>query len=403
MPSLKINHEKITTDIAHILVNICPFSAIQFANPEKSKIEITSACKMCKICVNRGPKGAVEFVEEEEKQVQIDKSLWDGILVFIEHIDGTIHPVCYELIAKARSLASVGHQNVYCLLIGNHCKSLAKELLLYGVDKVYCYEDKVLEHFQLIPYTNCFEDLINTLKPSSILVGATHLGRSLAPRVAARFRTGLTADCTILDVKENTDLIQIRPAFGGNIMAQIITPNHRPQFCTVRYKIFDAAPKQETSTGEIISMEIEETKKASTTEVLEIIKKTIEVDISEAEVIVAVGRGFKSKKDLQLAYDLAALLDAQIACTRPLAEAGWFESRYQIGLSGRTVKPKLIITLGISGAIQFVAGMNSAECIIAINPDANAAIFDIAHYAFVGDMYEIVPQLIEKVKQRSPL
>jgi len=248
-----------------------------------------------------------------------------------------------------------------------------------------------------MPYAEAFEDFIRKVQPSSIMVGATNLGRSLAPRVAARFRTGLTADCTILQMKKNTDLVQIRPAFGGNIMAQIVTPNHRPQFCTVRYKIFTAPKRQDKALGEVVSMKLDHNNLKSSTEVLAVKKGVKEMDISEADIIVAVGRGVKTQTDLVMIENLAYALKAKIACTRPLIESGWFDAKRQIGLSGRTVKAKLIIAIGISGAIQFTAGMNNSECIIAINKDKTAPIFDVAHYGIVGDFYDIIPDLIAKI------
>ena len=200
-------------------------------------------------------------------------------------------------------------------------------------------------------------------------------------------------------MKENTDLVQIRPAFGGNIMAQIVTPKNRPQFCTVRYKIFSAPPVTKEPSGTIRTMEVTEDMIDRRIRVEEIIHKPKEIDISEAEVIVAVGRGVKSQADLEIIRELAAALDAQLACTRPLIECGWFDARRQIGLSGRTVKPKLIITIGISGSVQFAAGMRGAECIIAINTDRKAPVFDITNIGLVGDWYEILPRLLKTVKE----
>ena len=255
-----------------------------------------------------------------------------------------------------------------------------------------------LKDFRIEPYTAAFEDFVNKVKPSSLLVGATTIGRSLAPRVAARFRTGLTADCTMLEMKENTDLVQIRPAFGGNIMAQILCPNTRPQMSTVRYKVMNAPEKKCDAKGKITICEIDKAKLASNIEVLKVTEKEVEENISDAEVIIAVGRALKSEKDMAMIQELADLLGAQVAGTRPTIEAGWIDAKKQIGLSGRTVKPKLIIALGISGAVQFTAGMNSSERIFAVNKDENASIFNVAHYGIVGDIYEIVPQLIENIK-----
>lgn len=398
MSKLICHQEKLNESNIQALVNICPFGALEAKN---GTLEITAACKMCKICVKKGPQGVMEFIEEAAPAV--DKSLWKGIGVYVDHVEGEIHPVTLELIGKAKELAAVVNFPVYCVFIGYNIKDKAQELLHYGVDEVFVYDYEELNHFRIEPYTAAFEDFIQKVKPSSLLVGATTIGRSLAPRVAARFRTGLTADCTTLEMKENTDLVQIRPAFGGNIMAQIICPNTRPQMATVRYKVMNAPQKQCEQGGKITLCELDPKQLVSSIKVLKVTRKEIEENISDAEVIIAVGRALKSEKDMAMIEELAQLLDAQIAGTRPLVEAGWIKAKQQIGLSGRTVKPKLIITLGISGAVQFAAGMNSSEQIFAINQDPHASIFNIAHYGIIGDMYEVVPQLIEDIKSSKVL
>ena len=393
MGYLKIEQKLVTKDIAEKMVGICPFDAMSYENEE---LKIGAGCKMCKLCVKKGEPGVVTFIEEETEQ--INKALWNGITVYAEQEKGQVHPVTYELIGKAIELAKVNAEPVYVLLIGHDIKDAAKELLHYGVNTVFCYDSPELSDFLIGPYTNALEDFVNKVKPSVIMIGATLRGRSFAPRAAARFRTGLTADCTVLDMKENKDLVQIRPAFGGNIMAQIVTPNSRPQFCTVRYKVFSTPERSEEAIGQIKMMTMDAECCKTDVKIEETIEKTKEVDISEAEIIVAAGRGVKNKADLELLERLAEKLGAQMACTRPLIEAGWFDARRQIGLSGRTVKPKLIITAGISGSVQFVAGMKGADCIVAINSDENAGIFDVAHYGIVGDLYEVIPKLLSYIE-----
>jgi len=328
----------------------------------------------------------------------VDKSLWRGICVYADCSGGTIHRVTFELIGKAKELAQVTGHPVYALAIGYGLSECTEKLQHYGVDKVFVYDHKTFAEFRIEPYTAAFSDFIEKEKPSSILVGATNLGRQLAPRVAARCRTGLTADCTVLEMKENTDLVQIRPAFGGNIMAQIVTPNTRPQFCTVRYKVFSEPAPTEQASGEIVSMDVSEAMCSAGVQVLRTEEKPKDIDIAEAEVIVAIGRGASGESMRTMAAELADLLGGVVACTRPLVEGNIYDAKHQIGLSGRTVKPKLILTLGISGAVQFAAGMKSSDCIVAINSDPAAAIFDVAHYCIVGDVNEIVPMLIAKIK-----
>lgn len=291
-----------------------------------------------------------------------------------------------------------GHP-VYALMIGENVENSAKELLRYGVDKVFVYDDHAFRDFRIEPYCAAFCDFIEKHKPSSVLVGATNLGRQLAPRIAARCKSGLTADCTVLEMKENTDLVQIRPAFGGNIMAQIVSTDTRPQFCTVRYKVFSEPKPQDTTGGEVVSMAVDESMLKSAVTVLASQAKPRDIDISEADVIVAVGRGAASESMRACAQELADLLGGVVACTRPMVENNIFDAKRQIGLSGRTVKPKFMICLGISGAVQFAAGMKASDVIVAINTDKSAPIFDIAHYAVVGDVQQIVPQLIARIKE----
>lgn len=397
MAELKIHHEKIDAAAAAQLVKLCPFSAISYEN---EKLQINAACKMCKMCVRKGPAGAIEYIEDAAPE-SVDKSAWNGIAVFADCSGGSIHPVTFELIGKAQELAQVTHHPIYAVLICSGDHGLSDQLLQSGVSRVFVYDSPIFKDFSITTYANAFEDFIRQVQPSSVLVGATNIGRSLAPRVACRFRTGLTADCTVLEMKENTDLVQIRPAFGGNIMAQIVTPRTRPQFCTVRYKVFAAPQPAENPTGEIVKMPIETEWLDKRVHVLSMADRPAETDISEADVIVAVGRGLRSEEDLKLARRFASLIGAQLACTRPLVENGWLDASHQIGLSGKTVKPKLIFALGISGAVQFAAGMKSSDCIIAVNNDPAAPIFDVAHYCVVGDLYDVLNGLIKRIEEEA--
>ncbi|MDF2925169.1 MAG: electron transfer flavoprotein subunit alpha [Paenibacillaceae bacterium] len=391
MAKLIVHQDKIVN--IRELLDICPFDAME---EQEGEVIINSACKMCKLCIRKGPDGAIELVVETVPEV--DKSRWQGIAVYVDHTEGEIHPVTYELLGKARELADRIGQPVYALFMGEQISEKARELLHYHVDEAYIYDDPALKRFRLEAYTAVFADFIDAVKPSSILVGATTVGRQLAPRVAARFRTGLTADCTVLEMQDNSDLVQIRPAFGGNIMAQILTPNNRPQLATVRYKVMNAPKRQEQEAGKIVERTIAPEKLRCRVEVIGVLPKEKEKTIDGADVLVVAGRGVKKQEDLALLQQLADLLGGELACTRPLCEAGWMDPKRQVGLSGRTVRPKLVITCGVSGAIQFVAGMNNAEQIVAINNDPKASIFKVAHYGLVGDIYEIVPKLILKIK-----
>ena len=389
MSGLLIHNEKITDREA--FVKSCPFGALEI---QGDKVVATSACRVCGVCVKRAQNGEAEIVTEEKL---LDRTAWTGVAVYAERGMEGILPVSFELLGKARELVDKVGEKVTCILIGSGVTDAANELLRYGADEVYTYDHAALGDFRMEPYAAAFEDFIEKTHPNAILVGATTLGRQLAPRVAARFATGLTADCTILDMEENGDLVQIRPAFGGNIMAKILTPATRPQLATVRYKVMNEATPRDNPTGKVVPMTLPEEKLVSAVEILEVRPKEKEKTIESADIIVAAGRGVRSKEDLALVEALADALGAELAATRPLVEAGWVNPRRQIGLSGRTVRPKLIITCGISGSVQFAAGMKGAECIVAINKDENAPIFNIANYSLVGDLYDIIPKLLAEL------
>lgn len=394
MGKIIINQSLVTKEIADELIELCPFKAIEYKD---DKLELNAGCKTCKLCVKKGPAGVMQY---EEDKVSINKDEWIGISVFMEQELDHIHPVSFELIGKAKELASVINHPVYAIIVASSSKAneFAKEAIEYGADKAYVYASEELAEFNCERYANCLIDFVNKVKPSVILYGGTPLGRSFAPRIAAHFKTGLTADCTKLGMKENTDLIQVRPAFGGNVMAQIICTNTRPQMATVRYKIFKTPERRVKTKYDIEYMNLDNIDMLSRIRRIALKIKEKTVDISEANIIVAVGRIFKSAEDFKMAQELADLLGGVLACSRPLVESGLMDAKRQIGLSGKTVAPKLIITLGISGSVQFVAGMNSSETIIAVNTDPNAAIFDIAHYGIVGDAFQVVPRLIEMIK-----
>lgn len=387
-----IQKDKVSAEESIDIVNCCPFGAIDY---EDGYFDINSGCKLCKICTRQYPE-IFEYVETTEVE-EIDKTQWNDITVYVEHLHGEIHPVTFELLAKAREMADkIGH-DVKALFVGHHIQEQAEQLFHYGADEVFVYDYPQLYDYRVEPYAAVFEDHIQKEKPTVVLVGGTTIGRSLAPRVAARFRTGLTADCTSLDINENTDLDQIRPAFGGNVMAHIQTPNNRPQFATVRYKIFNALEEDISQSGILSLEEIDEKKLESKITVLSTIEKPKAKAIEDAEVLVVAGRGVKKEEDLQYLQELADKLGGMLAVTRPLVEAGWADAKQQIGLSGRTVKPKLIITCGVSGAVQFIAGMKGSDQVYAINTDPNAPIFSVANYSLIGDLYDIVPQLIQEL------
>jgi len=329
----------------------------------------------------------------------VNKNNYKGIAVFAETRQGIIAPVVKELLGKARTLAEVIDHPVIAIVIGASTEEVVNQCLHLGADKVIVADDEELAEFRADIYTDVFVSILERLKPSVVLVGATPVGRSLAPKAAVRMDTGLTADCTQLEMKSNTDLVQIRPAFGGNIMAQIITTYTRPQFATVRYKVFDAALWVSDPKGTVEKIKLSLNENSSSIRILDAEPLKHQEQLSEAERIIVAGIGVNNPKGLSYINELAALLDASIAYTRPMVEKGISTYQYQIGLSGRTVKPKLIITCGVSGAVQFAAGMQNSDRIIAINNDPSADIFKIAHVAIVGDCAQVLPKLIEQLRK----
>lgn len=394
MDLLNFDVQKCT--LCGLCIEKCPFEALTI---EGSGIVVNEKCRACGLCVRNCPEKAIKF---EQKAKAFDKSVWKNFLIYVEQERGDIHPVVYELIGEARKMAKKVDYQVNCVIVGGvGTAENAKKLLAYGVDKVFVYEHPGFEGFRADCYADAVADCIAANKPSSVLIGATALGRSLAPRLATRFHTGLTADCTTLDIKENSDMIQIRPAFGGNIMAQIAITRSRPQFATVRYRVMDKAAKVENPTGEVVICEVNDKMAESRIEILE--SKVIEKvkSLEKEDILVVAGRGVRNEKDVEMCRELAEALGGQLAFTRPMVENGFGDTAHQIGLSGRTVRPKLIITCGVSGAIQFTSCMTGSECIVAINNDPEAQIFKVAHYCIVDDLYKVVPHLTELVKNRK--
>lgn len=374
-------------------ISKCPFHALTM---EAHGIEVGESCKMCGVCVKSCKAGAIRF---EQKAGSADKSQWRDILIYGEQENGSVHPVVLELIGEARRLgAKVGYQVKVVMVGADGTEENAKRLPDYGVDHVYVYEHEGFDGFKADCYADAVADCIAEMQPSVVLIGATELGRSLAPRLATRFHTGLTADCTMLDIRSSTDLVQTRPAFGGNIMAQILITDARPQFATVRYQVMERAKPVDHPTGTVERRTVSDDMARS--RIVVVSQSVIEHarTIEEEEVLVAIGRGVTRESDLAAAKELAELLGGQLCYTRPMVENGYGDTAHQIGLSGRTVKPKLILTFGISGAIQFVAGMSGAECIVAVNSDPDAQIFKAADYCVVDDLSAVLPKLVELVR-----
>ncbi len=377
-------------------VTACPFGAIEMRN---GKAFITEACTMCGACIEVCEFKAIERTGEETAPVA-DLSAYKGVWIFAEQHKGGIASVALELLGEGRKLADKKKTRLSAVFIGHRIKEKVKDLIAHGADVVYVADDIALKDFNDDSYAAILTTLAKQHKPEIILAGATAIGRSFFPKVASSLGTGLTADCTMLDIDAETgNLHQTRPAFGGNIMATIVTPNHRPQMATVRHKVMKPAPRDDSRTGDVIDIKYTQSGDLRTrvNQTVEALDET--VNICEADIIVAGGRGLGSAANFRLIEDLAKALGGAVAATRGAVDEGWIPYPHQVGQTGKTVCPKLYIACGISGAIQHVAGMQSSEVILAINRDPDAPIFNVATYGIVGDVHEVVPVMIKKIRE----
>ena len=322
------------------------------------------------------------------------------IYVVVEQVDGVVQKVGIELIGIASKLAADLGQEVVAVLLGKEVRGLADNLIHHGANKVICVEDPILEHYATEPYTKALNAIVEAKKPEIVLYGATSIGRDLAPRVSARVHTGLTADCTKLEIDPETKLLLMtRPAFGGNIMATIVCKEFRPQMATVRPGVMQALPTDTSRTGEVELFKVEFTDADMNIKIREVIKeKHAKVDITEAKVLVSGGRGIGNAEYFDVLKELADELGGLVTSSRANVDAGWIGRERQVGQTGKTVRPDLYMACGISGAIQHLAGMEDSEFIVAINKDAQAPIFDVADLGVVGDLHKIMPILIDKVR-----
>ncbi len=377
-------------------VNECPFGAIEMKD---DKAVIGDKCTLCGTCVDICPSFAIEMVEEVNRKPAADLSAYKGVWVFAEQRNNKIVPVAFELLGEGRRLADSLGEDLSAVLFGTGMSESAKSLIEAGADKVYLLEDKLLNEFHEDAYADALSGLIEKYKPEIVLAGATSIGRAFVPIVATRVRTGLTADCTALAIDTGKKiLLQTRPAFGGNIMATIACPDNRPQMSTVRPGVMKRLPADSTRAGEIIK-EAPGSPLTSMTKLLETIEEAgHKINISEAEIIVAGGRGM-GDKGFELLKEIADMLGGVIGATRAAVDSGWVPYPHQIGQTGRTVSPKLYIACGISGAIQHLAGMQSSDMIIAINKDPDAPIFNVADIGIVGDVFAVLPAFAKKLKE----
>jgi len=377
-------------------VDNCQFVGIEIL---EGKAVITENCTFCSACLDVCPVNAI-LIERKEFQIQkVDLSQYRGVWVVAEHYKNQIHPVVFQLLGKGGDLAYELKVKLSLIILGDSFEDQLKQFNIFGLDEIFYIKSPLLKHYYSDLYVQVLTELIIENKPEIVLIGATPTGRDFAPRVAKRLNAGLTADCTGLEIEEiSRNLLQTRPTFGGTLMATIRTPNSRPQLATVRpgtFKIIEKPFKQ----AQIRRIDYKLSERDLITKIVRIIEKErSSVNLEEAEIIVAGGRGVGSKEKFKIIEELAEALGAELGGSRVTIELDWLEQDRQIGQTGKTVSPKLYIACGISGAIQHLVGMQNSGIIVAINKDRNAPIFKVAHYSIIGDLHEIVPALIEEIK-----
>lgn len=409
--SIRVIVEKCTG--CTLCFKVCPFDAIRMmGRPEgrgsasdsrshKKAVIDLNKCTLCGACKDACKFKAIILEKTPAKCEFPDIKDYKGIWVFLEQKNGKVQSVSYELLGKAQELAKKIGCDVSGVLVGNKLEDQLDEVIFCGADKIYLVESPELANFQDEPYTNILVGLIKKYKPEILLCGATNIGRSLISRVAINIKAGLTADCTGLDIDaEKKILLQTRPAFGGNIMATIISPNYRPQMATVRHKVFAPMPADKKRKGKIIKESFDSSLYVSRTKLVDIVEEIESlVNLSEADIIVSGGRGMASPENFKILEELAHVLGAAVGSSRAAVDAGWMPYSHQVGQTGRTVAPKIYFACGISGQIQHLVGMQSSKIIVAINKDPEAPIFKVATYGIVGDLFQIVPALTKKFKE----
>lgn len=337
---------------------------------------------------------------------------YKGVYVFAQQVDNELSGIAFELLGKAKELAADLSTDVTAVLIGSGVKGLVDQLAEYGADKVIVVDDPELKEYRTEPYAHALASVINEYKPEIVLVGATAIGRDLGPRVSARVATGLTADCTVLEIgdfpinpvpnqeQKHNQLLMTRPAFGGNTIATIACPDNRPQMATVRPGVMQKIDPIAGAKAEVIEYNPGFTPNNKYVEILDVVKELSDiVDIMDAKILVSGGRGVGSAENFKILQDLADVIGGTVSCSRAVVDNGWLPKELQVGQTGKTVRPNVYFAIGISGAIQHTAGMEESDIIVAINKDETAPIFDVADYGIVGDLNKIVPKLTEELKK----
>ena len=372
-------------------------------HPKKRKLAVIDLekCTYCGACMEACKKFNAIEMEVDKADAGINKDDYRDVWVFAEQRHHELSTVSFELLNEGRLLAGKLNAGLCAILIGSKAGGMPQELIYHGADRVYVIENDMFGEFREDSYSSVLSDLIEKKKPEVVLMGATNIGRSFASRVAAKIQTGLTADCTGLDIEPGTrNLLQTRPAFGGNIMATILTPNHRPQMATVRHKVFKQSPRDTGRKGEVEKVEIDTGKLKARTKFLKYVADTsAKVNLAEADIIVSGGRGLGKPEGFKLVEELAAAIGGAVGSSRAAVDAGWIPYSHQVGQTGRTVAPRIYVACGISGQIQHLVGMSSADVIVAINKDPDCPMMKIATFAIEGDVYEVIPSLVNELKK----
>lgn len=396
MPPLEIDNDKCVA--CEACIDACPFGALSLVD---DMIVVDDTCTGCGACLLACPMHALNLPDERPQATAEYLAEYSGLWVWVEQFNGQSGGISVEMLGQGRKLADKRGVALTACVLGHNVEHIAQEAISFGADRVFLADDPTLAVYRTAPYARVLVDLIREYKPEIVLLGASSRGRDLAGSVASVLYTGLTADCTSLDIDQESGLLmQTRPAFGGNIMATIVCPNHRPQMATVRHRVFEMPDADASRQGQVIAIDAAMGADEITTRVVDSILEKDEVNLADARIIVSGGRGIGGPDGFGMLHELADVLGGAVGSSRSAVDAGWISYAHQVGQTGRTVRPDLYIACGISGQIQHLAGMKTSRVIVAINTNRDAPIFSVAHYGIVGDVSQVIPALTEQFKKK---